>query len=133
MYFSLVVDTAIRVSFSKAEYNVTEGEKSIDITLIADAEHDFPFVRMRTQDGTARVNEITFPVTIRDDVWVESMEEFSLVLEISSSYASRGVIKGMQDSSRVTIEDDDSKCCSYALYIRTSVNTTTHLLHLRIS
>ena len=54
MYFSLVVNTAIRVSFSKDMYNVTEGEKSVDVTLIAGADHDFTFyVTVRTQDGTA--------------------------------------------------------------------------------
>ena len=54
MYFSLVVSTAIRVSFSKANYDVTEGEKPVDITLQALKNHTFPFsVIVSTRDGTA--------------------------------------------------------------------------------
>ena len=54
MYFSLVVSTPIRVRFSKANYDVTEGEKSVDITLQALDNHTFPFsVTLSTRDGNA--------------------------------------------------------------------------------
>ena len=54
MNFSLVVDTAVPVSFSKANYDVTEGEKSVDITLQALKNHTFPFsVIVSTRDGNA--------------------------------------------------------------------------------
>ena len=54
MYFSLVVSTAIPVSFSKDNYDVTEGEKSVSITLVAAADHAFPFsVYVSTRDGNA--------------------------------------------------------------------------------
>ncbi len=54
MYFSLVVSTAIPVSFSQDNYDVIEGERSVSITLVAAADHTFPFsVTVSTRDGNA--------------------------------------------------------------------------------
>ena len=55
-------------------------------------------------------------MTIRDDKLVENEENFFLDIEISSTYASRGVIKGAISSTMVVITDDDCECCSNGLY-----------------
>ena len=48
------MDTAVPVSFRKANYDVTEGEKSVEITLQALKNHTFSFsVTVSTRDGTA--------------------------------------------------------------------------------
>ena len=55
----------------------------------------------------ARVNQVTFTVTIRDEGLVESNEEFYIGLEIPSAAANLGVIKGDVASATVTILNDD--------------------------
>ena len=59
----------------------------------------------------ARVNQVTFTVTIRDERLVERDEEFYIELEIPSAAANRGVVKDSPDSATVIIQDDDSECC----------------------
>ena len=49
---SLIV--TIPVKFNQTTYSVVEGEKSVSITLVAAADHDFLFsVTVSTRDGTA--------------------------------------------------------------------------------
>ena len=59
----------------------------------------------------ARVNQITFTVTIRDEGLVESDETFYIELEIPSAAASSNVIKASPDNATVIIQDDDGECC----------------------
>ena len=65
----------------------------------------------------ARVNEVTFRVSIYDDNRVENTEEFYIDLEIPSSSAYNSVIKDPDspDTARVTITDGTSKpsCLTY--------------------
>ena len=60
----------------------------------------------------ARVNQVTFTVTIRDEGLVEPIdEEFYIELEIPSAAANRGVVKDdSRDNATVIIQDDDSEC-----------------------
>ena len=59
----------------------------------------------------ARVNQVTFTVTIRDEGLVESNETFYIELEIPSSAANRGVVPDLPDNATVIIRDDDGECC----------------------
>ena len=59
----------------------------------------------------ARVNQVTFTVTIRDEGLVELDEEFYIELEIPSAAANRGVVKASPDNATVIIRDDDGECC----------------------
>ena len=58
----------------------------------------------------------TFKIYISNDLVAESPENFFLDLEIPSSALAAGAIKGSPDSATVDITDDDSECCSSALY-----------------
>ena len=71
----------------------------------------------------ARVNEVSFTVTIRDEGQGELNEEFYIDLEIPSSTANLGVIKddSSPSTATVTILDDDGECSSSALC--TTMNT----------
>ena len=72
----------------------------------------------------ARVNEVTFTVTIRDERLIEPDEDFYIDLEIPSSAAKLGVIKDDNSPSTVTVTilNDDGECSFCALC--TTVNTT---------
>ena len=70
----------------------------------------------------ARVNEVTFTVTIRDERLIESNETFYIDLEIPLSAAKLGVIKDSPSTVTVTIVNDDGECSSSALC--TTVHTT---------
>ena len=59
----------------------------------------------------ARVNEVSFTVTIRDEGLIESDEEFYIELEIPSAAASSNVVKGSPDNATVIIKDDDGEFC----------------------
>ncbi len=59
----------------------------------------------------ARVNEVSFTVTIRDNRLVELNETFYIELEIPSAAASRSVVKDSPDNATVIIKDDDGECC----------------------
>ena len=59
----------------------------------------------------ARVNQVTFTVTILDEGLIESDEEFYIELEIPSAAASYSVVKGSRDNATVIIQDDDGECC----------------------
>ncbi len=60
----------------------------------------------------ARVNEVSFTVTIRDEGLVEPDEEFYIELEIPSAAAtSCSVVKGSLDNATVIIQNDDGECC----------------------
>ena len=59
----------------------------------------------------ARVNQVTFTVTIRDEGLVESNETFYIGLEIPSAAANRGVVKDLPYNATVIIRDDDGGCC----------------------
>ena len=59
----------------------------------------------------ARVNQVTFTVTIRDEGLVELDEEFYIELEIPSSATNRGVVTDLPDNATVNIRDDDGECC----------------------
>ena len=59
----------------------------------------------------ARVNEVSFTVTIRDNRLVESDEEFYIELEIPSAAASRSVDKGSPYNATVIIQDNDGEFC----------------------
>ena len=59
----------------------------------------------------ARVNEVSFTVTIRDERLVELDEEFYIELEIPSAAANLSVVKASPDSATVIIRDDDGECC----------------------
>ena len=76
----------------------------------------------RSVSFPARVNAVTFTVTIRDEGLVESDEKFYIELEIPSAAANLGVIKGNVALATVTILNDDGECSSSALC--TTVNTT---------
>ena len=69
----------------------------------------------------ARVNQVTFTVTIRDERLIESNETFYIDLEIPSAAAKRGVIKDSPSTVTVTIFNDDGECSSSALC--TTMNT----------
>ena len=58
----------------------------------------------------ARVNEVTFRVSIYDDNRVENTEDFYIDLEIPLTSAYSSVIKGSPDAARVTITDGTSEC-----------------------
>ena len=58
----------------------------------------------------------SFKINISNDEAVESTEEFFLDLEIPSNAVAAGAIKGQPDTATVIIVDDDSECCSRALY-----------------
>ena len=58
----------------------------------------------------------TFKIYISDDLVAESPENFFLDLEIPSNALALGAIKGSPDSATVDITDEDSECCSSALY-----------------
>jgi len=58
----------------------------------------------------ARVNEVTFGVSIYDDNRVENTEDFYIDLEIPLTSAYSSVIKGSPDTARVTITDGTSEC-----------------------
>ena len=72
----------------------------------------------------ARVNEVTFTVTIRDERLIESNETFYIDLEIPLSAAKLGVIKDDNSPSTVTVTilNDDGECSFCALC--PTVNTT---------
>ncbi len=72
----------------------------------------------------AGVNEVSFPVTIRDERLIEHNEHFYIDLEIPSAAAKRGVIKddGSPSTATVTIINDDGECSSSALC--TTISTT---------
>ena len=57
----------------------------------------------------ARVNQVTFTVTISDERRIESNETFHIDLEIPSSAAKRGVIKDSPSTVTVTIVNDDGE------------------------
>ena len=57
----------------------------------------------------ARVNEVTFTVTISDERRIESNETFHIDLEIPLSAAKRGVIKDSPSTVTVTIVNDDGE------------------------
>ena len=61
----------------------------------------------------ARVNEVTFRVSIYDDKRVENTEEFYIDLEIPSSSAYNSVIKDPDSlaNTTVTITDGSSESC----------------------
>ena len=60
----------------------------------------------------ARVNQVTFTVTIRDERLIEPYEEFYIELEIPPSAAtSCSVVKGSPDNATVFILNDDGECC----------------------
>ena len=59
----------------------------------------------------ARVNQVTFTVTIHDERLIELDEEFYIELEIPSAAANRGVVKGSLDNATVIIQNDDGECC----------------------
>ena len=59
----------------------------------------------------ARVNEVSFTVTINDNRLVEETEEFYIELEIPSSAASRRVVQDSPSNTTVIIQDDDGECC----------------------
>ena len=61
----------------------------------------------------ARVNEVTFRVSIYDDNRVENTEKFHIDLEIPSSSAYKSVIKDPHspDTATVTITDGTSESC----------------------
>ena len=59
----------------------------------------------------ARVNQVTFTVTIRDEGLVEPNEAFYIEVEIPSSAANRSVVKASPDNATVIIRDDDGECC----------------------
>ncbi len=60
----------------------------------------------------ARVNEVSFTVTISDEGLVEVDEEFYIELEIPSAAAtSCSIVKASPDNATVIIRDDDSECC----------------------
>ena len=69
----------------------------------------------------ARVNEVSFTVTISDEGLVEVDEEFYIELEIPSAAAtSCSVVKVSPDNATVIIRDDDGECClDQALQSRT--------------
>lgn len=71
----------------------------------------------------------TFTVTITNDEIVEPSEEFYIDLVIPSEAASH-VIKASPDSASVDITDNDSECCSNALYTsehyQIYLNTDSH-------
>ena len=71
--------------------------------------------------ATKRVS--SFKIYISNDEVVESTEEFFLVLEIPSGAVATGVIKGSPDIATVEIANDDSECCSNALY------SSEHIVH----
>ena len=58
----------------------------------------------------ARVNQVSFTVTIRDEGLVELTEEFYIELEIPSSAANLNVIEGNVTLATVTILHDDGEC-----------------------
>ena len=59
----------------------------------------------------ARVNEVSFTVTIRDEGLIEFDEAFYIELEIPSAAAfSCSVVKGSPDNATVIIRDDDGEC-----------------------
>ena len=58
----------------------------------------------------ARVNQVTFSVTISDEGLIESNETFYIELEIPSAAASYSVVKGSPDNATVIIQDDDGEC-----------------------
>ena len=68
----------------------------------------------------ARVNQVTFTVTIRDERLIESNETFYIDLEIPSAAANRGVTKYSpitncnckHENATVIIINDDSECSS---------------------
>ena len=60
----------------------------------------------------ARVNQVTFTVTIRDERLIELDEEFYIELEIPSAAAtSCNVVKASPDNATVIIQNDDGECC----------------------
>ncbi len=60
----------------------------------------------------ARVNEVSFTVTIRDERVIELDEVFYIELEIPSAAAtSCSVVKGSLDNATVIIQNDDGECC----------------------
>ena len=69
----------------------------------------------------------TFKVYISNDLVSESVEEFFLDLEIPSSAFAAGAVKGSPDSATVSITDDDSECCSSALYSSEHNQDIVHL------
>ena len=76
---------------------------------------------------TATRTVSSFKISISNDLVAESAEEFFLDLEIPSSAVAAGAIKGSPDDVTVSITDDDSECCSRALY---SSEHSQHIVHL---
>ena len=70
----------------------------------------------------ARVNQVTFTVTIRDEGLIEPNEQFYIDLDIPSSAANLNVVEGKITTATVTIVHDDGECSSSALC--TTMNTT---------
>ena len=69
----------------------------------------------------------TFKVYISNDLVAEYSEDFYLDLEIPSNAVATGVIKGSPNSATVSITDDDSECCSSALYSSEHNQDIVHL------
>ena len=70
----------------------------------------------------------TFRMDITNDLVAENTEEFFLDLEIPSAAAAIDVIKGSPDSATVRITDEDSECCSSALYCSEYHQDIVHLI-----
>ena len=71
----------------------------------------------------------SFKIYISNDEVVESTEEFFLDLEIPSSAVAAGAIKGSPENATVIIANDDSECCSSALFYSSEHNQDiVHLL-----
>ena len=86
----------------------------------------------------ARVNQVTFTVTIRDERLVELDEEFYIELEIPSAAAtSCSVVKALPDNATVIIGDDDGECClkrckaEHNQNILTAINVLLNITALR--
>ena len=93
-------------------------ERVVCITiLLFDVYHPSASADYRRYSGSvrfpARVNEVTFRVSIYDDKRVENTEEFYIDLEIPSSSAYNSVIKDPDSlaNTTVTITDGSSESC----------------------
>ena len=77
------------------------------------ANADYEHYSMSSLRFPARVNEVTFRVSIYDDKRVENTEDFYIDLEIPSSSADNSVIKDPHSpaTTRVTITDGSSESC----------------------
>ena len=85
--------------------------KTITVFYHPSARSDYSSLTRRSVHFPARVNQVTFTVTIRDNRLVQLDKEFYIELEIPSSTASRSVVKVPPDNATVIIQDDDGECC----------------------